>query len=254
VTATGAESFVREEEVFGSFAASLERHCRRGDLRPDQGSIFFASSAGALYAGARVPPFTESSPTAPVAPYGFSKLALEARLQRLAAECGVAAAAGRITNLYGPGQNLAKPQGLISHLCRAHVTGQPLGIYVPLDTLRDYLFVDDAAAMVLDLMEAAAARPGEVAVKILASHGSVSVAALLMQAQRVFRRPIRVLFGASSEAARQARDLRVRSEVHPELDHRTLRTLPAGIAATAADIGARLVLASRPEGPHVVRA
>jgi UDP-glucose 4-epimerase len=109
-----------------------------------------------------------------------------------------------------------------------------------MDTLRDYLFVDDAAGLVLDLLERAAARPGVATIKIVASHGSVSVAALLMQAQRVFRRPIRVLHGASSQAAQQSRDLRVHSIVWPDLDHRNLRTLPAGISATAADVEARL--------------
>ena len=56
---------------------------------------------------------------------------------------------GRISNLYGPGQNLAKPQGLVSQLCRAQLTRQPLSVYVSLDTMRDYLYVDDAAAMVV---------------------------------------------------------------------------------------------------------
>ena len=33
---------------------------------------------------------------------------------------------GRIANLYGPGQNLAKAQGLVSQLSRAHLTGVPV--------------------------------------------------------------------------------------------------------------------------------
>jgi UDP-glucose 4-epimerase len=128
----------------------------------------------------------------------------------------------------------------VSHLCRAHFTGASLGIYVPMDTLRDYLFIDDAAALVVDVLDRAAIAGPRLTVKILASHSSVSVAALLMQAQRVFRRPLRVLTGASSQAAQQARDLRVGSIVWPELDRRDLRTLPAGIWATAADVEARL--------------
>ncbi len=242
VTATTTDLFAREEHAFRSLITTIERLCRQGRLDPRTGSVFLASSAGALYAGVvGGAPFTELSPTAPLAPYGFSKLALEAQLRQLAEATGVPASIGRFTNLYGPGQNLAKPQGLIAQLCRAHVTGQPIGIYVPLDTLRDYLYVDDAAALVLGLLDESASAPGTVTVKILGSHGSVSVAALLMQAQRVLRRPIRVLFGASSQAARQARDLRVRSVVLPQLDRRTLRTLPAGIAATAADVEHRLV-------------
>jgi UDP-glucose 4-epimerase len=38
----------------------------------------------------------------------------------------------------------------------------------------------------------------------------------------------------------QARDLSLRSRVWPELDRRTLTPLPAGIAATAADLQRKL--------------
>lgn len=245
VTASTAEQFGREVAVFSAFADAVLGLCRSGRLAAEQGAVFLASSAGALYAGAGAAPFTEDHPPVPLAPYGHSKLALEACLARLAEEAGVPAVAGRITNLYGPGQNLGKPQGLIAHLCRAHFTRVPVGIYVPLDTLRDYLFVDDAAALVLDLLERAATAGPLLTIKILASHGSVSIAAVLMQAQRVFRRPVRVLHGASSQAAQQARDLRVTSVVWPDLDRRSLRTLPAGIAATAADVEARLTAQRR---------
>jgi UDP-glucose 4-epimerase len=239
VTATTAEKFAREEQVFDVFATTLGDLCASGRLAADDGVVFLASSAGALYAGAGAAPFSEDTPPVPRGAYGASKLVLEERLGRLAAG-GIAAVAGRFTNLYGPGQDLSKPQGLVSHLCRAHFTGAPVGIYVPMDTLRDYLFVDDAASLVIDLLDRAALAGPGLTVKILASHSSVSVAALLMQAQRVFRRPLRVLHGASSQAAQQARDLRVRSIVWPELDRRDLRTLPAGIWATAADVEARL--------------
>lgn len=245
VTASTAERFAREENVFAGFADSLTRLCRSGRIDADQGVVFLASSAGALYAGSGMAPYTEYSTPGPRASYGFSKLVLEARLSRLAEEAGIVAVVGRISNLYGPGQDLDKPQGLVSHLCRAHFTGAPIGIYVPLDTLRDYLFVDDAAALVGDLLDRASTAGEHLTVKIVASQCSVSVAALMMQAQRVFRRPLRVLHGVSSQAAQQGRDLRVRSIVWPELDRRTLVTLPAGIAATAADIQSRLTRLAR---------
>ena len=63
---------------------------------------------------------------------------------------------GRIANLYGPGQDPTKAQGLVSQLCRAHLERRPTSIYVSLDTARDYLFVDDAARLVLGATERAA--------------------------------------------------------------------------------------------------
>src|SRR5699024_9202621 len=101
------------------------------------------------------------------------------------ADVGVPVAIGRLANLYGPGQNLEKPQGLISQLSLSHHTAVPVNVYVSLDTLRDYLYVDDAAALVVDLVETIAASPGSGAVtKILASGHSVSVAALLGELNR----------------------------------------------------------------------
>jgi uncharacterized SAM-binding protein YcdF (DUF218 family) len=75
----------------------------------------------------------------PLAPYGEVKLGMEEALRAAAAEIGAAALVGRISNLYGPGQDLSKPQGLISRVCIAHLTRAPLPVMVSLDTMRDYL-------------------------------------------------------------------------------------------------------------------
>ena len=53
---------------------------------------------------------------------------------------------GRIANLYGPGQNLAKAQGLVSQLCAAQLERARSSIWVSLDTLRDYLFAPDCCS------------------------------------------------------------------------------------------------------------
>ena len=126
------------------------------------GALFFASSAGGVYAGATGSPFTEETAPVAISPYGHAKLRAEAAVDAFATRTGVPLLVGRLSNLYGPGQDLAKPQGLISQLCRAQLTRQPLSIYVSLDTRRDYLYVDDAAAMVvagLDAVSSAGAPP-----------------------------------------------------------------------------------------------
>ena len=94
-------------------------------------------------------PFTEHTTPAPISAYGRAKLRSEEIATEFAVRTGSALLVGRLSNLYGPGQDITKPQGLISQLCRAQLTRQPLSVYVSLDTMRDYLFVDDAAAMVV---------------------------------------------------------------------------------------------------------
>ena len=118
--------------------------------RGSDGAFFFASSAGGVYAGVGAPPYDESSPVRPLGAYGQAKLDAEALVTAWSHRTGTPSLIGRIANLYGPGQNLAKAQGLISQICRSHLTGQPVSIYVSLDTLRDYFFAPDCAGLIVE--------------------------------------------------------------------------------------------------------
>jgi len=209
-----------------------------------RGTFFFASSAGGIYAGVREPPYDESSPVRPLAAYGQAKLDGEALVTAWSQQTGTSSLIGRIANIYGPGQNLAKAQGLISQICRSQLTGQPLSIYVSLDTLRDYLFAPDCARLIvegLDRLAQEQAGTGPKAVtKIMASQRAITIGAVLGEMRRIFKSSPRIVLGASAVSAFQARDLSLRSRVWPELDRRSLTPFPVGVAATAADLLRRL--------------
>jgi len=79
-----------------------------------------------------------------------------------------------------------------------------------------------------------------VVTKILASQRAITIGAVLGEMRRIFKSSPRIVLGASAVSAMQARDLSLRSRVWPELDRRTLTPLPAGIAATAADLRQKL--------------
>ena len=211
-----------------------------GGLPAPPASMFLASSAGGLYAGSPDrPPFTERSRVAALSPYGVAKLEME-RIARGQTARGTRLLVGRIANLYGPGQDLTKPQGLISQLCLAEQTGQALNLHVSLDTLRDYLFVTDAAAMVADAMELLEDQaPGSTVTKIFASGRAHSVAAVVGETTRVFRRRPRLSTRPAGSA--QVRDLRLRSVVWPQVDRLARTPLPAGLGATEADIAAQVL-------------
>ena len=212
--------------------------------RGSDGAFFFASSAGGVYAGVGAPPYDESSPVHPLAAYGQAKLDAEALVTDWSHRTGTPSLIGRIANLYGPGQNLAKSQGLISQICRSHLTGQPLSIYVSLDTLRDYFFAPDCAGLIVEALERlrreqSATQPG-VVTKILASQRAITIGAVIGEMRRIFKRSPRIVLGASPVSAMQAKDLSLRSRVWPELDRRTLTPFPVGVATTAADLLRRL--------------
>ena len=240
VTASTDDVLRAETELMRAFVADL---ADRPAERLARCTVFFASSAGGVYAGAADPPFTELSTPAPLAAYGRAKLVAEEVFSGLAAS-GVRVVLGRISNLYGPGQNLAKPQGLISQFCLAHHLARPIGIYVSLDTLRDYIYVDDCAELVLDVVARASSNePGSAPVtKILASQTSVTIASIIGMLRAIYKRKPQAVLAASPLGARQARDLRFRSVVWPDLDERPLTPLPVGIATTGEDIGRSLRL------------
>jgi UDP-glucose 4-epimerase len=209
----------------------LERWQPAGDLTGC--GLFLASSAGGVYAGSQAPPFTEHTEPAPISPYGRAKLRSEEIATAFAVRTGSGLLVGRLSNLYGPGQNVAKAQGLISQLCRAQLTRQPLSLYVSLDTMRDYLYVDDAAAMAVSGLDLVAAR-GRRALKVLASERSTTIGAVLGDLHRITRRKPPVVLGTSATARFQVRDLRLRSVAWPRTSSLARTPMVAGIAATLA--------------------
>lgn len=226
---TRQEDLDLELAVLGGFVDGLRRLLRAPH---PPGVVFLASSAGGVYAGSSPAPFSEDSDPVPLAPYGRAKLAGEKLVPPLGEDWGVSVLIGRLSNLYGPGQDITKPQGLVSQLCRAQLTRKPLSIYVPLDTARDYLYVDDAARMVLGALDDLEEHPGRVAIKIFCSHRSTSVGAILAEIGRVSRRHPAIVLGSSPYARFQAQDLRFRSSVLPAVDRLARTTLADGIAAT----------------------
>jgi UDP-glucose 4-epimerase len=130
---------------------------------------------------------------------------------------------------------------LISHLCLSIVRNKPLPVYVPLDTLRDYIYVEDAAAMVADFLEVASLRaPGSPALsKIVATGQAVSIAEVLGELRLIARRKPPLFLASSPLSRAQTRDLRFRSSFLPEINRRPLTPLPVGIARTLADVERR---------------
>ena len=178
------------------------------------GILLFSSSAGGVYGESPALPLTEHSPCRPISAYGRAKLEQEAAVLGWAANSRVSCLVPRLSNLYGPGQNLARPVGLIARLSQSFVRRSPLHVYVPLDTLRDYLHVGDAARAILQALDRLrlAERPTSV-VKIVASEQSISVAGVIGIFARVAKRAPRIICMPSPASRQQPTRLRFRSVV-----------------------------------------
>jgi UDP-glucose 4-epimerase len=235
VVASGAREVAADRGAFEQFLAGLEAAL---DASPEAtripGHILLASSAGGVWAGHIGAPITESTAVCPLSDYGFGHLAREQALARFAARRPtVRTAAIRLSNLYGPAQRLDKPQGLVSQIARSSIHRRPVRIYVPLDTVRDYLFTEDAGRGMVDVLERLARSPEDgpmPLVKILASEEETSIGGLLAIFRRVTRRQVAVVAGLRPVSRLQPLRLRFRSEVWTSAGRSRRTPLPEGVA------------------------
>lgn len=185
--------------------------------RARPGRVFLASSAGGVYGGSPGRPLTEASAPRPISEYGRAKLAQEEALAAWASvRPRVSTLVGRLANLYGPGQRLDKPQGLISHMSRCLIFGVPVHVYVPLDTIRDYLYAEDAGRRVvggLARLGREAPGGGRQVTKVYASERETTVGGLIGVFRRIAKRQLRVVSGLNPVRAQQPARLQFRSTV-----------------------------------------
>jgi UDP-glucose 4-epimerase len=218
-------------------------------LKATPGAFAFASSAGAIYAGSPDYTVTEGSAPAPMSEYGRAKLGQEDLVRSLArANERLTVLVARLSTLYGPGQSRGKPQGLLTHVARCMLKSLPVHIYVPFDTIRDYLAADDAAAGMIAALRAAAGMP-RVRTKIIASEEPVTIAEIIALFRKVGRRAPRVITSTSKLSGAYPRRLRFRSTVPPYRASLPKTSLLVGIARVMAAEQAALVRA-RPEYGH----
>lgn len=226
-----AEEMERETALISSLLDAL---AATPELRRRRGSFVFSSTAGGIYAGSTDETITERSATKPTSHYAEHKLKQEqlvAAWARTMPEASVLVA--RISTLYGPGQSASKRQGLISHIARSLLRRQPVHIFVPLDTMRDYLYADDAAHDVVAALAALEGTPG-VTTKIIAAERATTVAQIIGNFEQVVRRMPRIITSAHPLGAQYRHRMCFRSVIYPEARARDRTSLLVGIAAVMA--------------------
>lgn len=107
--------------------------------------ILFVSSGGTIYGEPEKLPIVESHPTNPISPYGITKLALEKYAQMYHRIRGLPIVNVRPSNPYGEGQRPFVGQGFVATAIGAMLAGQEIKIFGPQGTVRDYIYVRDAA-------------------------------------------------------------------------------------------------------------
>ena len=227
-TVTASEEVLRNETVIlEHFLAAIGGST---GLRGDLGQLFYSSSAGGLYAGASSLPITEQSEVAPRSNYGLQKLKIEGMFGASARQSGARVLLGRIANLYGPNQNRSKGQGLITAICLSHILRKPAHIFVGLDTVRNYIYVDDAAQSIVHSMRAVTKYPvRSVETKIIASKQNLTISAVLKDCQAAFGSAPSIVLSRSPNQVAYPPDLRMKSVHIPDADNYEPTPLVVGV-------------------------
>ncbi len=111
------------------------------------------SSGGTVYGSTRYLPINEGFPTAPISPYGITKLAIEKYAFMYHAVRGLPVLCVRPGNAYGPGQKPFLGQGLVATVAASILTGREILSYGSEKVVRDYLHVRDMAAGIVAALE-----------------------------------------------------------------------------------------------------
>lgn len=210
-------------------------------LTTTRGALALASSAGAIYAGYTDEIISENTPPAPTTAYAHEKLRQEDLLRSFVlASSRMSALIARISTLYGPGHSVGKQQGLIAHIARCILRNQPIQIYVPFDTIRDYITADDAAATIIASLGAISESPG-VFTKIIASEQPTTIAEIVSIFKRIARRAPRIVTSASKLSSIYSRRIQFGSIAIPEYERVPMTSLLIGIAQVMASERAAFV-------------
>jgi UDP-glucose 4-epimerase len=216
-----------EEQTLSVLLDGLRTHPA---LRASPGALVFSSSAGALYGGARAACYTERSAVTPTTAYAEHKLRQEALVCAMAEGApAISALIVRYSTLYGIGQSRDKPQGLITQIARRIVANEPSHIFVPLDTIRDYLHADDAARLTLATLRDIRTHGRKTTIKIIAAERATSIAQLIGVFRRIAGRSPRLVTSADSLSSKYMRCIQFVSVEPDGKPHSPGRTLVEGI-------------------------
>ncbi len=167
------------EDPAGTFRSNVEMTASLLELaRTRNVSTFLLASTNAVVGNVGDATITERAPLRPLSPYGATKAAAEMLLSSYTACYGIAGAALRFSNVYGPG--MAEKDSFIPRLMRAARDGEGVQVRGDGSMLRDVVHVDDVIDGIFAAWQAGYRGP-----VILGSGQSVSVNDMVAAARSV---------------------------------------------------------------------
>lgn len=141
-----------DPELAEADVASLQQLTASLLALKDPPRLVLLSSGGTIYGPGNTPPHRETDEPKPGNAYGRAKLRLEGVVRTNLDDYVIA----RVANAFGPGQPVARGQGVIAHWLRSLRRRESLRVYGDPATVRDYVFADDIADALLAIADAEA--------------------------------------------------------------------------------------------------
>lgn len=118
-------------------------------------NLIYASSGGAVYRDSRQHhPYQEESPTLFRTPYAATKLISEYVIQEFSRNWGLNSTLLRVSNPFGLGQLNREKQGFIGVVLGKLLRHEPIRIWSSLDTVKDFIYIDDVLSAVDSVLKA----------------------------------------------------------------------------------------------------
>src|SRR4051812_44773340 len=144
---------------------------------------FVLASTNAVVGDVGTSTITADLPLRPLTPYGATKAAGEMLLSAYSGSYGMATAALRFTNVYGPG--MSHKDSFVPRMMRAALNGTGVKVYGDGEQRRDLVFIDDVVSGILLALDSK--YDGRA---IIGSGRSVSVLEMIETVRAVTGRPV----------------------------------------------------------------
>lgn len=149
--------------------------------------VIYPSTGGAIYGRCSKKPFKETDPVSPISPYAINKLAFENYLGYYKNTFNLDFVIYRISNPYGPLQNISGAQGIIPIFLNNIKNNIPLTVYGDGSMTRDYIYITDTVKMISDTFEIS-----RESVYNLGSGLSHSVNDIIYEISSVVKKPVQI--------------------------------------------------------------
>ena len=113
--------------------------------------VVFISSGGTVYGKEASCPICEDTATNPISAYGIQKVTIEKLLYLYNHLHGLDYRVIRLSNPYGPHQRPNGILGAVTTFTHRAITGQEIVVYGDGCVVRDYIYIDDAIAAIINI-------------------------------------------------------------------------------------------------------